>query len=92
MTATAIPFRILGNGTEVLINTDFQKSMGFTRGEILGLCENVSVEKAIADGGTYRIRRLDGSEQDSDLIHDMHRTTFKPMTRSKVARKERRTN
>lgn len=87
--ATTIPFRIITAGTQVVLNSEWRKVKGFTHGEVIGLCVNVPIEKAISDGGTYRIKPLDASVADSDLIHDMHRTTFKPMTSSRTAKKER---
>lgn len=84
-----IPFRVITAGTEIILDRDWRKVKGFTRGEVIGLCENVSIEKAISDGGTYRVKPLDASVEDSDLIHDLHRTTFKPMTSSRTAKKER---
>jgi len=81
-------FTILRPGRKVSLTREFRRCMGFTRGEILHLVS--TIDRAARDGGSYRIRRLDGPADSLDLEHDLHRSTFVPESNAMLERRARR--
>jgi hypothetical protein len=78
-------FIILAVGRDVVLRPEWARSMGFTRGRVLQL--HTPLDRAIADGGTYRVQRIDGPDDLRDLQHDLNRTTFVPTSAEREARR-----
>lgn len=77
-------FTILSPGRTVELKPFFQKGRSWKRGRIVKLIS--PIEKAILDGGYYGIEPIGGSEYVQDLVIDMHRSSFVPVSNSKLAK------
>jgi hypothetical protein len=69
-------FRVLSAGSAVAIKPSWTRSLGFTKGRIIGPIS--PLESVISDGGYYLIERLDGAADLRDLTPELHRSTFTP--------------
>lgn len=78
-------YTVLRIGREVTIHKDIRRFQGFSRGRIVGLIS--TVERAAADGGYYRIERLDGPEDNKDLVAELHRSVFTPVPIKRFGRR-----